>query len=269
MGCDPGSPARAEGLDSWRRSSRCRSACSPRRRLGPWRRRREAAARRLRYRLIATSAASSGALGAHATTPTTRRRPCCCGWPTARARRARRHRGPPRHVLRPLLALRRGISAAGNAAGLRPLDDPPISTRGAAQPPAPAAAAGPRRRLGGGARPQRRRRRGSLAAGVERRLVALLPELDDVEDEGGRECRSTRAAASAELLPWALALLHRRAGAAYPRVRPPSPSCDASSTTRRRRVRQRRRLAVAHRLRRAPGVAPTPAPPHLSLILSR
>lgn len=119
-------------------------------------------------------------------------------------------------LLRPLLSLTRAeLAAAVACAGLHPIEDPTNQDL-----------AVPRNRLrhlllpalGGAGTAARARSVGgaaaSVATGLERRLLTSMPEL---------ACPSSprlRLAAlrelPAELVPWTLAILHRRSGATYP-----------------------------------------------------
>ncbi|HEV8242288.1 MAG TPA: tRNA lysidine(34) synthetase TilS [Thermoanaerobaculia bacterium] len=127
----------------------------------------------------------------------------------------------PRHqtVVRPLLSVpRRDLRAAIVAAQLAPLADPTNHDlslprnrlRHLLLPVLGEKAAAGARSLGAAA--------ALLAAGVERRLVELLPALAESRADAApprlplRDLRRLPA----ELLPWALALLHRRSGVEYP-----------------------------------------------------
>ena len=116
-------------------------------------------------------------------------------------------------LLRPLLPFtRRQLESAVRAAGETPVVDPTNDDL-----------AVPRNRLrhhllpalGGPSAASRARAvaraASTLAAGVERRLLATVPEL-----AAARLPLDTLRRLPAELLPWALALLHRRSGADYP-----------------------------------------------------
>jgi tRNA(Ile)-lysidine synthase len=122
---------------------------------------------------------------------------------------------PARHgtLLRPLLPFtRRQLEAAVRAAGESPVADPTNDDLRV-----------PRNRLrhrllpaiGGPAAAARARAVASaaatLVAGLERRLLATVPEL-----AAARLPLDALRRLPAELLPWALALLHRRSGAEYP-----------------------------------------------------
>ncbi|HET9768549.1 MAG TPA: tRNA lysidine(34) synthetase TilS [Thermoanaerobaculia bacterium] len=126
-------------------------------------------------------------------------------------------------VLRPLLSLqRRELLAALAASRLVPLDDP--TNRDLAVPrnhlrhrvlPALGEEVASSARAVAAAA-------ATLGADVERRLLALLPDLagddvvDDVAPGSPHVPLDSLRRLPPELLPWALALLHRRAGAGYP-----------------------------------------------------
>ncbi len=179
---------------------------------------REAAARRLRYRLLEGERAARGArwvLTAHhaddqAETVLLR---LAHGSGLAGLAGMRERHGT---ILRPLLRLsREQLAAAVEAAGLEPVDDPTNDDL-----------AVPRNRLrhrlipalGGTAASEQARTLGvaadTLGARLERRLFALLPSL--AAPSAPSILLDELRRLPAELLPWALALLHRRAGAEYP-----------------------------------------------------
>ncbi len=182
---------------------------------------REAAARRVRYRLLDELRRELGArwlLTAHHAddqAETVLLRLAQGSGLAGLAGMAVRHDA----VLRPLLLLqRRDLLAAVVAEGLVPLDDP--TNRNLAVPRnhlrhrlLPAfgedVAASARAVAAAAA---------VLGADVERRLLALLPDLavDDISPGSPRLPLDALRRLPPELLPWALALLHRRAGAGYP-----------------------------------------------------
>ena len=179
---------------------------------------REAAARRLRYRLLDELRRELGArwvLTAHHAddqAETVLLRLSHGSGLAGLAGMAVRHQT----VLRPLLSLsRRDLRAAVTETGLSPLDDPTNHDlsfprnrlRHRLLPELGDDAAAGARALGAAA--------AALAGSVERRLLKLLPALDE---PGGRPRLrlDVLRRLPAELLPWALALLHRRSGAAYP-----------------------------------------------------
>jgi tRNA(Ile)-lysidine synthase len=119
-------------------------------------------------------------------------------------------------VLRPLLSLgREDLGSAVAEAGLSTIADPTnedlrIPRNRMRRRVIPA--------LGGASITSRARSLGDAASalnsGLERRLLSLFPELEDCEHV--RASVATLRALPPELLSWALALLHRRAGADYP-----------------------------------------------------
>ncbi len=182
---------------------------------------REAAARRLRYRLLDELRREVGArwvLTAHHAddqAETVLLRLAHGSGLAGLAGMAVRHGS----VLRPFLSLsRRELRAAVAASGLSPLEDPTNRDlslarnrlRHALLPALGDDAAAGARRLGTAA--------AVLTARVERRLVELLPALA----EGAEHAKPPRVPLAAlrripnELLPWALALLHKRSGVEYP-----------------------------------------------------
>src|SRR6185436_11868393 len=183
---------------------------------------REAAARRLRYRLLDEHRRELGArwlLTAHHAddqAETVLLRLSHGSGLAGLAGMAARHQT----VLRPLLSLsRRELRAAVAEGGLAPLDDPTnhdLSVprnrlRHQLLPALGDDAAAGARTLGAAA--------AALATSVERRLLELLPALGESAsgtDSNPRLPLDVLRRLPAELLPWALALLHRRSGAAYP-----------------------------------------------------
>jgi tRNA(Ile)-lysidine synthase len=179
---------------------------------------REAAARRRRYRLLAAERAARGArwvLTAHHADDQAETILLRLGHGSGLAGLAgmRARQGS---LLRPLLELpRRALAAAVEAAGLQPVDDP--TNRDLAVP---------RNRLrhrlvpalGGAAASANARALGvaaaTLAVGLERRLLAVLPTL--AAKGAPRIAVDELRRLPAELISWALGLLHRRAGADYP-----------------------------------------------------
>jgi len=181
---------------------------------------RESAARRLRYRLLDELRREVGArwvLTAHHAddqAETVLLRLAHGSGLAGLAGMAARHQ----RVLRPLLSLsRRDVHTALAAGELAPLEDstnrdlslPRNRLRHLLLPALGDDAAGGARRLGSAA--------ATLAAGVERRLLELLPALGGAESLGPpRVPLPALRRLPAELLPWALALLHRRSGVEYP-----------------------------------------------------
>ena len=179
---------------------------------------REAAARRLRYRLLDDKREACGArwvLTAHhaddqAETVLLR---LLRGSGVAGLAGMAERRGT---VLRPLLSLRRDeLAAAVAAAGLDAVEDPTNSDFAVPRNllrhrllPAlgGAAAAAQARSLAAAAE--------RVTSAVERKLFALLPDL--AAPAAPSIALDQLRALPDELLPWALALLHRRAGAEYP-----------------------------------------------------
>ena len=180
---------------------------------------REAAARRLRYRLLDQLCHELGArwvLTAHHAgdqAETVLLRLAHGSGLAGLAGMATRHGT----VLRPFLSLpRERLRAACTSAGLAPLEDP--TNRDVAVPRnrlrhhllpvlgGDEAAAGARA-LGAAA--------STLARRIERRLVTLIPELA-ASAAAPRVPLAALRRLPAELLPWALALLHRRSGVEYP-----------------------------------------------------
>jgi len=180
---------------------------------------REAAARRMRYRLLEVLRSELGArwvLTAHHAddqAETVLLRLAHGSGLAGLAGMATRHGA----VLRPFLGLpHRKLRAAVCEAGLVPLDDP--TNRDVAVPrnrfrhhllPA---LGGERTAFGARALGLAA---GTLAARIERRLVAVIPELAASVAAPGVPLDLLRRL-PAELLPWALALLHRRSGVEYP-----------------------------------------------------
>jgi tRNA(Ile)-lysidine synthetase-like protein len=191
---------------------------------------REAAARRVRYRLLDELRRELGArwlLTAHHAddqAETVLLRLAQGSGLAGLAGIAARHQT----VLRPLLSLRRrDLRAAVAEAGLTPLEDstnhdlsvPRNRLRHQLLPALGDEAAAGARALAAAA--------AALAGSVERRLVELLPALGEsggplsdanppgIDTKPGVSLDVLRRL-PAELLPWALALLHRRSGVAYP-----------------------------------------------------